>query len=62
MDELDDRRRLDVRLALIAQRTRRQQHQHRAQSLATRRNDVLANLVDQQHIGSQPMTDQSIDG
>src|SRR5690606_33930929 len=35
---------------------------HRSQALSARRDDVLGDLVDQHHVGRQPVADQRIDG
>jgi hypothetical protein len=61
MDEFDHRRQLQVILAGVAERARRDQVQLRAQALAAGPDDVLAHLVDQQHVGRQPRPDQGID-
>ncbi len=64
MDEFDDRRELVVvgagpggaRGGLAGQH-----HQHRPQALAAGRNDVLGDLVDQDHVRSQAGADQRVD-
>lgn len=49
-------------LALVTQRIGHQQQDHRAQALAAGADDVLANLVDQHHLGAQAAADHGIDG
>jgi hypothetical protein len=47
--------------AAIAGGARRQQHQHRPQPLAARRDDVFGHLIDQQHLRTETGADQIID-
>ena len=60
MDELDDCGQIQVIAALVIQRFCRQQHQHRAQPFTAGTDDVFTDLVDQQHIRGQLLTDQGI--
>ena len=46
---------------LVARSVCREQVQHRPQSLAATADDVLGDLVDQNHIRSKTRTDQCID-
>jgi len=62
VDELDDRRQLVVLGAGAADRMAGQHHQHRPQAFATRRDDVIGDLVDQHHVRGQAAADQGIDG
>ena len=67
MDEFDHRRQLvrirtDAPAGRLAQRAGRQQQQHRPQPLAAGADDVLGHLVDQHHVGGQPLADKHVHG
>ncbi len=61
MDELDHRRQLDVLIAAVAGRARRQHMQHRTQALAAAGDDVVRDLVDQHHVRGEAGPDQGVD-
>ncbi len=61
MDEFDGGGEAGVHFTGVAGGTGCQQHQHRAQALAARIDDVVPQLVDQYHIGSQLLPYLGID-
>ena len=61
VDELDDRRQLQVVAPRIAQRARGDEVQLRAQALAAGADDVFADLIDEQHVRGQAAADQGVD-
>ncbi len=62
VNELDDGCRLDVLFAPVSAGARRQQHQKRAQALASGIDDVGGHLVDQAHLAVQTPLDDPVDG
>ena len=62
MDELDDRGQLMVFCRHGTAGSSCEFDQHRTQALAAGGNDVVCDLVDQDHIGCQPLADQGIHG
>src|SRR3989442_2206056 len=62
MNELYDGGELDMVLAAIAGRSRRQEHERRAQPLAASGDDVFRDLTDEDHVGFEPAPDHGIDG
>ena len=60
MNEFDHGRQIIVCLALIAPGIGHQQHQHRANPLATGIDDIFGNLVNQRHIGVKLAADDGI--
>ena len=61
MDELDQGGTLDMLLTLVLEGIRGQQVQNGAQAFPATVDNVLANLVDQDHIGTQSILDALID-
>ncbi len=62
VDELDDGGQVDMLLALVVAGPGRQQHQKRAQALAAAVDNVLAQLIDQHHLGAQLLVDIMVHG
>ena len=62
MDEFDDRGSPDVLITVIAQRSRGQQDDERAQAFAAAADDVLGHLRDQRYITLEARGDQPVDG
>ena len=62
MDELDDHCELDMPVAFVTQRAGGEQNQQRPQPLAAAADDVLGNLVHEDDVGCQALTNGAIDG
>ena len=62
MYELHDGGEFDVCRTLIPQRPRCQQNNHRPQALAAAVDDVVSDLVYQDHVGSESVEDQGVRG
>ena len=61
MDELDQRRGIDVLTSPIVHGMRREKHQKWSQALAAARDDVRRHLVDQSHFAMQALANTLID-
>ena len=62
VDKLDDRRKLDTVRAAVAKGPRAKEYQHWAQTFAAAVDQILRDLVDQHHLGVQPLLDEPIYG
>jgi len=60
VDELDDGGQHVPLMRRFAERAGHEQQQCRAQPLAARADDVLGDLVDQQHVGREALPDNAI--
>ena len=61
MNELDHRGKQGVVFAPVFAGARHQHDQHRAQAFAAAQYDVLAQLVDQDHVGGEVIGDNLVD-
>jgi len=61
VDELDDRRGLDVAVAAVAAGPGGEQHRQRPQPLAARADDVVGDLVDQCDVARQALDDDPVE-
>ncbi len=62
VDELDHGGQFVVPVAVVTEGPRGQQQDHRAQALAARTDDVLADLLDQGHLRGEALADNRING